>query len=159
HPARLAVWGVRPMYRVLIVALMFPALSAAQDKSVTLTPAEIDKLIEQLDSKQFREREQASKKLLALDEVPPALVAATKSPHPESARRAALIVEQIKSRIEEKRVQRELAKINQFGLDYYLDRMVLHKDFATADRWRSVADLADVLAASANKLGYAGFVV
>src|SRR5262249_30449260 len=74
-------------------------------------------------------------------------------------RRAALIVEQIKSRNEEKRVQRELAKINQFGLDYYLDRMVLNKDFPTADRWRSVADLTDALAASANKLGYSGFVV
>src|ERR1700704_691363 len=37
--------------------------------------------------------------------------------------------------------------------------MVLHKDFATAARWRIVADLADAIAVSANKLGYAGCVV
>jgi hypothetical protein len=143
------------MYRTFIVALLIPTLAAAQEKP----PAEIVKLIEQLDSKLFREREQATRKLLALDDVPPELDAATRSPSPERARRAALIVDQIQLRNQEKRLQRELARINQTGVDFFLDRMVLQKDFATAARWRTVADLADVLAMSANKLGYAGCVV
>src|SRR5438128_2508627 len=141
------------MYRILAVALLAPSLVAAQEKPPALTPAEITKLVEQLDSKQFREREQASRKLLALDEVPAALDVATKSPSPETARRAALIVEQIHSRNQEKRRQRELDRINQTGIDFFLDRMVLHKDFATANGWRTAADLADALAAGANKLG------
>lgn len=147
------------MYRILTVAILIPSLATAQDKPAALTPSEITRLIAQLDSKQFREREMATKKLLALEDVPPALEAATKSPSPETARRAALIVEQIQSRNQEKRVQRELAKINQIGLDYFLDRMVLNKEFPTANRWRTAADLADAIAASANKLGYAGCVV
>src|SRR5438093_903811 len=134
------------MYRILIVAILAPSLAAAQEKPPALTPAEITKLIEQLDSKQFREREQASRKLLGLDEVPPGLDAATKSASPERDRRATLIVEQIKSRNQEKRLQRELARINQTGIDYFIDRMVLRKDFATANCWRTAADLADALA-------------
>src|SRR5262249_55911901 len=147
------------MYRIAIIALITPALAAAQEKPDALTPADVTKLIDQLDSKIFREREQASRKLSALDDVPDALDAATRSTSPEKARRATLIVEQILSRNQEKRLQRDLAKLNEMGIDVFLDRMVLTKDFATNQRWKNAADLAEAIAMNANKLGYAGCVV
>jgi hypothetical protein len=130
----------------------------AQEKPRSPTPAEIAKLIEQLDSKSFREREQASRKLLELDDVTPELDAATKSPSPETARRATLIVEQIRWRNREKYLQRELAQINQMGVDFFLDRMVFDKDFATAARWKMTAGLVDSIAMRAGALDYGGCV-
>ena len=83
------------MNRVLIVALLTSTMAAAQD--APRSPVEIAKLIELLDHKQFAERDRASRKLVQLEEVPPALEAAIHSPSAETARRAAAIIRSLLS--------------------------------------------------------------
>jgi hypothetical protein len=58
----------------------------------TLSEAEIRKLIDQLGVEQFRLREEATKRLPELADVPPALRAALKSDNVEASGRAILVV-------------------------------------------------------------------
>ena len=71
----------------------------------TLDEAEIRKLIDQLGVEQFRLREDATKRLSELADVPPTLRAAIKSDNVEASRRAIVVVSRISKRLAEKNFQ------------------------------------------------------
>ena len=74
---------------------------------------EIRKLIDQLGVEQFRLREDATKRLSELADVPPALRAATKSDNVDASRRAILVVSRISKRLAEKNFQAAIAELLQ----------------------------------------------
>src|SRR6266404_4872353 len=121
------------------------------------TPAEIDKFVDQLESKSFAEREKASKVLGSLDEVPPALRAASVSPSNEVAKRAAAAIAQIERGQRERRIKVLLGDINRTGIDFFIDQMVLRKGFATDDRWQNLFQLAEGLSMVAEQMGRTKF--
>lgn len=145
----------------LITLLTFatdPALAQPPSKKTAGPSAkELATWIEQLGSRRFAEREAASRKLLALDEIPRQLDQATRSADAEVARRARIIVGRIKERNLDKRIRACLEPINKVGLDLVVERMTNRPTYPTDKRWKMLQDFADGLSASATRLGYAGF--
>src|SRR4051794_16692588 len=121
------------MARSLVLALCVGAALGASAAGQPPAAADLERLIEQLGSPKFAEREAASRQLAALDEVPAALQKATGSPTLEVARRAKEAVKQIQRGAQERKVRQMLADVNRRGLDAFIDQMALTKGFATED--------------------------
>lgn len=151
----------RPAIVVAFTFVLSNAIAGAAQpptkKSAAPAAAEIAKLIEQLGSDKFAEREAAGRKLAEMDDVPAALEAVIMSGKPETARRAKAIAAQIRERNHDRYIDRLITQINAEGLDLFVDRMVLKPDYATDDRWAAAVGLAQKLAADAGKLGGIGF--
>ena len=100
----------------------------------------IARLIAQLSSDEFQVREQASRQLAELEEALPALRRAAKSDDAEVRRAAEELVSRLETRLEERFIQEAVGRVNEEGLDVFIDRMVLQKDFATEARWKAVVE-------------------
>ena len=81
---------------------------------------QVDDLIQQLGDKRPKVREAATRRLLELEQVVPALRAALKSPDPEVARRAVWILEELRRRPE----QRALARLKEHANNGEVDQAV-----------------------------------
>jgi hypothetical protein len=143
---------------LLLAALLAAVVSAgagnAQPGAAKETPdKEIARLIEQLGSKEFRAREQATRRLKELDEALPALRRAVKSSDLEMRRRAEGIIAVIEARLAERFIKEAVARVNEEGLDLFIDRMVLGKGYATDARWKASVELARALAKKAARAG------
>jgi hypothetical protein len=132
---------------------MLPLRAVAAEPSTK----EIAAWIEQLGSAKFAERELASRKLAAMDDVPEALEKAIDSTNPEVARRAKAAVHNIRERNFDRLLEKDLAVINADGLDLFLERMMHQPDYATESRWRSLERVIDGMTARAGKLGNIGY--
>src|SRR5262249_5222949 len=112
---------VLTMCRRLFILPLFPIFFLPLC-SVAAEPSdqEIAKWIEQLGSARFAEREAASRKLAALDDVPDALEKATDSSNPEIARRAKTAAKLIRERNFERLLQKDLTAINADGIDLFI---------------------------------------
>jgi hypothetical protein len=140
-----------PLCLFLLAAPLLP-LRAAEPSA-----KEVAAWIEQLGSMKFAERESASRKLAALDEVPEALEKAIDSTNPEVARRAKAAVHNIRERNFDRLLQKDLAAVNADGFDLFLERMLHQPGYATENRWRSIERVVDGMAARAGKLGNIGY--
>jgi hypothetical protein len=114
---------------------------------------EIEKLIKQLGSDDFDEREKATQKLAACDDALPQLREAAKSPDLEAQQRAEKLVRQIVHRQEERALQEMAADVNKGGIDRFIDLMATRKDYATPERFELAYKLAKAMAARASKVG------
>jgi hypothetical protein len=128
--------------------LLFASCAAAgqTDTPKKATDEHIAKLIQQLGSDDFNVREQASRQLAELEEALPALRQARESKDAEVRRAAATLIAQLEARAEERFIREAVARVNDQGLDLFLDRMVLKKDFATEANWKVLVELAKALA-------------
>jgi hypothetical protein len=115
---------------------------------------EIARLIEQLGGKDFKAREAATRRLRELDEALPALRRALQAPvNEEMRRRAESALAVIESRQAEKFIRQAVERVNEVGLDLFIDRMVLQKGPATEARWKATVELARALARRAKGFG------
>jgi PDZ domain len=146
-------WPLCLFLLFLFPAFMLPLRAVAAEPSAK----EIAAWIEQLGSAKFAERESASRKLAALDDVPDALENAIDSANPEIARRAKAAVRNIRERNFERLLQKDLAVINAAGFDLFLERMQHQPGYATDSRWRSLERVIDGMTARAGKLGNVGY--
>jgi hypothetical protein len=139
----------------LLVAVLpcVPSVAGEGDAAKTATSEQIAALIAQLGSDEFAVREQAQRRLGDLEEALPALRAAAKSEDPEVRRAAQELVGRLEARLEERFVREALARVNDEGLDVFIDRMVLEKDYPTEARWKAAVEVARALAKHAARHG------
>jgi hypothetical protein len=153
--------NVTPAFRgVLLTCLVFlsgasraPAQGTTAPKAATVPGPEIDKLIEQLGSDQFKAREEAGRKLLALGEAAlPALEKARRAGDVEVRRRADRLAAAINRLREERLLRRLVAEVNKGGIDQFIEHMVMRPKFATEQRWLQAEELARAITLRASEL-------
>jgi hypothetical protein len=144
---------------LLFVAVLAAVASAGQAGSRPGAPKkvsaeEIGRLIDQLGSKDFKTRDKATRRLKELDEALPALRQALKSPAGEETRRRVEgVIAVIEARLAEVFIREAVARVNEEGLDLFIDRMVLQKGYATEARWKAAVELTRALLERARKAG------
>ncbi len=121
------------------LSLTMPHKGAAEGPS----EGKVERLIEELGSDRFQTREAATRALMELEDEPPVLRKALKSPAPEVRRRVARILEAYIP----KRARRGLAKAQALAkegrVDEMAERLVLWKEWNRGkERCKSVAELA-----------------
>jgi hypothetical protein len=114
-------------------------------------PATIARLIAQLGDNEFKKREEASRRLAELDEVPGALRRAAEGTDPEVARRARAAITIITDRAEERALRAILRDLHQVELDRLVRRMVTDKKFAGEKEWTIIQAVAKAVTAEASK--------
>jgi PDZ domain len=133
---------------LLIVTLQGTTLRAGQSKPdipASSTPREvIDKLIKQLGSTRFEQREAAMKKLMKIGEALPALRQAAQSSDAEVRTRARQILEAWRDKLAAREFQRMLARCKGKEVDRFIAEVALLKDATKAEHWEGVFDLAEV---------------
>ena len=111
------------------------------------TPAEIERHIGQLGSKQFRVREEASQALLKIGAIAlPLLEKARRSADAETSRRATALFEQIRSGLEEQAAQRLIAKVAPGSIDQLVEQLALKKKGLAEVDWIAMLELAKIVA-------------
>ncbi len=132
----------KSLHGVLFVLALVAIGAAGQSGPRKATDAEIARLIAQLGSDDSDQREEASRRLTAMDEALPRLRQAAKSPDAEVRRRAATAVAIIESRLGEQLAKEAVDQVNAEGLDLFIDRMVREKGYATQARYKAAIRLA-----------------
>ncbi len=130
-----------------VVVLTAPLAIQADDKPKTpIDPKVLRQLVDQPGSDDFDTRENASKRLLELEEAAlPALKDGAKSADAEVRQKAEEIATSITARVEERAIQKMLAEIDRGGLEKFIDRMAKDKDFATEEHWQLVRTIATAI--------------
>lgn len=134
-------------------AVLFVSIGFAEEPPKKASEKQIAMLIERLGSSDFDVREKASRQLREMEEALPALRRAVQSSDLEVRLRAKEIVAEIERRLNERFLRQALARVNQEGIDLFMDRMVLQKDYANETRWKAVVELARALSKHAEKFG------
>ena len=118
-----------------------------------LDPAEVRKLIAQLQSVDFKVRERAAQELSNLHDVPDALREAIKSGDLELKRRAETVVAVITARAEERIFKATAAELQKIEVDRFVRRMITDAKFAGDEEWKMIEKLAKAVTKRANDLG------
>jgi hypothetical protein len=131
---------------------------SSQEKGPTNPPkkateAQIGQWIEELGNAKFKIRMDASRQLKEIDDALPALRNALKTGDLERRRRVEEIIGVIELRLVERFITEAVAQVNDEGLDLFIDRMVLKKEYATEARWKAAINLANGLAKRAAQAG------
>jgi hypothetical protein len=145
-------------YVVCLLLVVVSAVNSAigdEGQAKPATDEQIAALIAQLGSDDFAAREQAQNRLAELEEALPALRAAVKSQDPEVRRAALELVGRWELRLEERFIREAVARVNDEGLDVFIDRMVLQNDYVTEARWKGAVEVARALAKRAARHGTA----
>ncbi|MCI0705316.1 MAG: PDZ domain-containing protein [Planctomycetia bacterium] len=119
-------------------------------------PVDVAALVQQLGSEDFKEREEASRRLAALplDEPPAELLAALKSPNPEVRDRAAKIVQTIRTRSVAKRLSRGVGFAKRGEVDLFVAATATWDLKAEDTRlWAPAFEMGQKLAAKAEMDG------
>jgi hypothetical protein len=134
----------RCCFLLSLVVLITPLAIHADDKpKPAIDPKVLRQLVNQLGSDDFETRENASKRLLELDETAlPALKDGAKSTDAEVRQKAEELAATITARVEERAIQKMFAEIDRGGLERFIDRMAKDKDFATEEHWQQVRTIA-----------------
>jgi hypothetical protein len=114
---------------------------------------EINQLITQLGSADFKNRDRATRRLKQVDAALPALRRALSSPDAEVRQRAGQVLAVLEARQAEAFIREAVARVNDEGLDLFIDRMVLEKAYASAPRWKAAVELTRALARRATRVG------
>jgi HEAT repeat protein len=101
---------LRHRKRLALAVLLSSALALAAAEKPSPKPS-VAELIEQLNSRDFKKREAATRALMKRDDALPALREALKSSHAEVRRRAALILDQRENGTKRRVLKRALACI------------------------------------------------
>lgn len=126
-------------FLALGIAALIPLLAQpAETLTETISQQEIERLIDQLGSKRYNLREQATKKLSEMDEALPVLVRARASMDLEMSRRADLIITALKQR----RLRALLAKGKEAEIDLLLDELFASKGTPHDDCWGVALQIA-----------------
>jgi hypothetical protein len=130
-----------------LVVLTTPIAIRADDKPKTpVDPKVLRQLVDQLGSDDFDTRENASKRLLELDEgALPALKDGAKSTDAEVRQKAEELAATIAARVEERAIQKMFGELDRGGLEKFIDRMAKDKDFATEEHWLLVRTIATAI--------------
>ncbi len=145
---------------LLLLTLLGSGLGAwgvcAQDRGGPLAPEkqrreEIDKLIGQLSSDDFRVREEAVRRLKEMDDALPALREAAKSGDAEVAKRARQVIEVIGQRQAKREIDRALALLKQGKTDQFVEWAVRRRDCLNEDCWKAALEHAQAIADAAGK--------
>lgn len=108
---------------------------------------EVRRLIGQLDSKDYKEREEATRKLLDLEEdaLPALKKALGAGGSPEFRRRAEDILGVFRERQRQRDRVAAIAKGRRVAADLLVERLAVRGKAATADDWQAVGDLAQAM--------------
>jgi hypothetical protein len=136
-----------------VLAVLFASISVAEETPKKLSQEQIAKLIEQLGNSDFEVRESANRQLREMEEALPALRRAAQSSDLEVRRRAKEVVAVLEKRLSERFLRQAVTRVNEEGLDLFIDRMVLQKDYANEARWKAFVELARALSKQAEKFG------
>lgn len=145
--------GIQSFFPVLAMILASVVLAVEPPKKPSAE--QIAKLIEHLGSSDFEARESATRRLGGMEEALPALRRAAQSSDLEVQRRAKAVIADIEQRVNERFLRQALARVNQEGVDLFVDRMVLQKGYAGDTHWKAVVELARALSKHAEKFGAA----
>jgi hypothetical protein len=146
---------------LLSVALFAAALgsgsASAGDKDKPIPPAkqgqeEIDKLIGQLKSDRFKEREEAMRQLMERDEALPALQEAAKSDDAEIAGRVRKAIEAINKRLGKRALRRAAGLLKKGQTDQFVEQAVLWREYMDEDCWKAAVDHVRTIADEASKV-------
>ena len=136
---------------LLVVVAVAMVLGADDPTSAKKTPEAVLKLIRQLGSEEFDEREAASRELAQLDELPEELLRAAESDDAEVARRATAAVRVVRVRAGDKDFAAKVARLDHIKLDRLIALLVAKPDDKGA--WESVQLLADEVREQADRSG------
>jgi hypothetical protein len=135
--------------RLALAVLLAAALAIAAGEKPAPTPPtpkpSVAELIEQLNSRDFKKREAATRALMKRDDALPALREALKSTHAEVRRRAALILDQRENGTKRRVLKRALACIKNGYVDQALDLLTAEPDCGDS-AWQPLLDLAKSVA-------------
>lgn len=145
----------QPFHFALAMSILVPAqaLAAQSAADKKASDEQITRLIEQLSDVDFKIRERATRQLKELDEALPALRQALKNADLEKGRRLHSVINVVELRLAERFIKAAVANINAEGIDLFIDRMVLGKDYATEARWKIAIELASALTKRASQFG------
>ncbi len=136
-----------------LLSLLAGILIIAEGPAAKLTPADVERLVARLGSDSYRLREQASARLVQIDEALPALRRALLAPDLEVRRRAKAVLAAAEARRAERLMQTAVAQVNDEGFDLFIDRMVLEPGYAEEGHWKAAVQLARALAGRAAEAG------
>lgn len=127
----------------------FLGVSAGGSPPLPLAPSPrltVIELIGRLGSEDFREREEAAAQLARLEEPPPQLIEATRSPNPEISQRAIQVVRTIRARAEDRALGRERVFAKRGAIDRFVASTAFWELPSDDDRiWQTVLDVATAL--------------
>lgn len=112
---------------------------------------EIDKLIGQLSSDQFKVSGEAMRQLMQRDDALAALQEAAKSDDAEVQGRAQNAMEAINKRMAKRAIQRAIAKLKKGQTDQFVEQVVLWRDYVDEDCWKAAVEHVEAIAAAATK--------
>ena len=144
---------------VLFAALLAARASAGQPAPQPTTggkasEATIARLIGELGSKDFKARDRATRRLKEINAALPALRKALHAPGSEEVRRRAeSVIAVIEARLAEIFIREAVARVNEEGLDLFIDRMVLQNGYANDARWKAALELTRALTRRAARAG------
>src|SRR5262249_19216650 len=140
---------------VWILGLLLLGLIAAQGQDNPLAPDEgVQKLVDWLADKKFTVREEASGKLLQLGEKTlPDLEKALKSADPEVQRRAEVLIEKIRTGLEEKAFQDLAARVNKINIHEVILALAKRQG-QDGQRWQEIETVLGFILAAAKQIGH-----
>ncbi len=101
---------------------------------------EIDKLIGQLKSNKFKDREEATRQLMERDDALPALREAAKSDDAEVASRARKAMEAINKRLAKRAFRRAAGLLKKGQTDQFVEQAVRWREYVDEDWWKAAVD-------------------
>jgi hypothetical protein len=113
---------------------------------------EIRKLIAQLNAEQFKDREEATRRLMEREDALPTLRAAVKSKDAEVRGRAHKALETLTQRLAKRALQRALAKLKKGKTDQFVDAVVSWRAYVDEDCWKAAIEHVEAIANKARKL-------
>lgn len=131
-------------------AVFAPALGDSPEGNTKATAEDaIERLIEQLGDKEYRIRDQATRKLKEMDEALPVLLRAKPSMDLETSQRADMIIGTLRQRA----VRALVAKGKQMEIDLFIDHLFTHTESLDDNCWRAALELAQEMVHWAQKKG------
>lgn len=154
--ARLAIAGIKAGQEERAFQAMMDDFQNPKQKkepqAAKYDEAAIAQLVDQLNSSDFRTRENAVLELSKLDEVPKALAEAAKNKPLEGTRRAQLAIAAITARQEERAYKTIVDDPREVPLNRFIHRMVTDKKFVGDKQWEVLERIAKASTKKANEL-------
>ena len=153
---------VAPRVFPLLAAVLLGAVAAAGDggrKSAPNPARTPEEWVKRLGSESYRVREEATRRLLQMEEAYEALQRARRSADPEVRRRATLILGTLKERVEEQAAWQLLSEVRPGQVERLIGQLTGGKGRPAEEHWQEVVRLARTLAARASRIRGAAFEV
>ncbi|HEY7309685.1 MAG TPA: PDZ domain-containing protein [Gemmataceae bacterium] len=155
-------------FALLSVTLLGAALCSAtavvggEDKPPPPTDQgrkEIEKLIDQLGSDDFKVREEATRRLMERDDAVPALERAAKSDAAEVASRARKAIEAINKRMAKRGLRRAVGLLKKGQTDQFVEQVVTWREYMDEDCWKADVEHVEAIADAASEVSGGQFAL